>query len=68
MIKRKIRRNSEDTVLVIASKIKEYIASKGLRSSGDLPVELTRKVKRILDEAVERAKAGKRETVQARDI
>lgn len=66
MIKR--RKNSEDTVLVIASKVKEYIASKGLRSSGELPQELTRKVKRILDEAIERAKASKRETVQARDL
>lgn len=68
MIHRKARRNSEDQVLVVASKVKDYISSKGLRSSGDLPAELTKKVKRILDEAIDRTKASKRETVQARDV
>jgi histone H3/H4 len=68
MLKRKIRRNSEDSVLVVASKVKEYISSKGLRSSGELPLELSKKVKRILDEAIDRAKASKRETVQSRDV
>lgn len=64
----KQRRNSDTQILVIASKVKEYIKGKGLSSSGDLPEALTRKLKHILDEAAERTKASKRSTVQSRDI
>ncbi len=65
--KSKIRRNS-DKSLCVKSSVKEYIASKGLRTSAEALEGLDEVIKHHLDKAIERAKAEKRETVQRRHL
>jgi histone H3/H4 len=52
--------------LIVKAKLKEH--SGGLNVAGDLAEALDKKVAHILVEAVERAKANGRKTVQARDL
>jgi len=53
-------------LLVVRSKIKEY--AKGMNVSGDFAEALSGKVERLIQEAVTRAKANKRSTIQSRDL
>lgn len=62
------RKNPSGEVLVVASKVKAYLASKGMRSSGDLPEALSVEVQKLLDRAIQRAKDHNKQTVGARDI
>jgi histone H3/H4 len=54
------------TDVVIKSKIKELTA--GFSVSADFADELDRKVKRMIEDAMARAKANARKTVMARDL
>ncbi len=56
----------EEFDIIIKSKIKS--ACPDLQIAGEVPDALNKKVKQILDEAVQRAKANGRRTLQARDI
>lgn len=58
----------EKEILVVASKVREYIKSKGCLTSGELIPELSCKVCCVIDSAVERAKANGRKTVSAKDV
>lgn len=55
-------------MLVVSSKVKEYIKGKGLNSSGDLSDALSKKVEKLLDEAAERTKANGRKTMRPEDL
>ncbi len=55
-------------VLVVASKVKEYIKTKKMMSSGDLPEALSEALYDLVDKAVARAKDNGRQTVQPRDV
>jgi histone H3/H4 len=55
-------------ILVVASKVKEYIKSKKMMSSGDLPAALSEEIKALLDKAIKRCKANKRSTVRPDDL
>jgi len=55
-------------VLVVASKVKAYIKSKGMLTSGELLDALNDCVHCCLDSAIKRAKANKRSTVRAQDL
>ena len=55
-------------MLVVKSKIKEYIAKKKLRMGGDAVEVLNKEVARLLDRAVERAKEDKKGTVKSRHV
>lgn len=55
-------------VLVVASKVKEYIKSKDMMSSGDLPEAVSEVLYGLLDRAMARAKENGRQTVQPRDV
>ncbi|MCD6547089.1 MAG: NFYB/HAP3 family transcription factor subunit [Nanoarchaeota archaeon] len=57
-----------DKMLVVGSKVKEYVKSKGLNSSGDLIEALNKKVEKLLDEAAERTKANGRKTMRPEDL
>ncbi|MDR2428246.1 MAG: hypothetical protein LBD62_00390 [Candidatus Margulisbacteria bacterium] len=57
-----------EDILVVASKVKDYISSKGGRTSGELIEALSKKVQRKLDRALERAKENSRQTVMPYDI
>lgn len=60
--------NKED-VLVVVSKLKNYIRSaSGLSTSATVCSALSSVVKEICDQAIERAKADGRKTVLERDI
>lgn len=52
--------------LVVRSKIKEYI--KDMNVSGDFADALSKKCEQLIKDAIERAKANGRRTVQGRDV
>jgi histone H3/H4 len=52
--------------LIVKSKIKSAVPE--LSVAGDVPSELNKKVLEILDNAVKRAKANGRRTLQAKDL
>ena len=54
--------------LIVASKIKEYIRSKGCQTSSDAVDALNETVSHLLDVAVNRAKENKRATVRPQDF
>lgn len=55
-------------VLVVQSKVKDYIKGKGCQTSGSAIDALSKKVAALCNEAVERAKANGRATVKDRDV
>ena len=56
-------------ILVIASKVKSYIKSKGdLKTSASVVDALSDKVREICDRAIENAQKDKRKTLKDRDI
>ena len=60
---------SEKEVMVIASKIKAYIKSSGdLKCSATVMDVLSDKIRTMCNEAIEKAKAAKRKTVQDKDF
>lgn len=54
--------------LVVGSKVKAYIKSKGCHTSSDAVDALSAKVQAILDAATDRTKANKRSTVKPQDL
>lgn len=59
---------SDDMVMVVASKVRAYLKSKGTKMSGELPGALNKKVMAVLDEAAARCKGNKRSTVKPQDV
>lgn len=57
-----------DEVLVVASKVRTYLKSKGVKVSSELVGALNKKLMAILDEAVARTKGNKRSTVKSQDV
>jgi histone H3/H4 len=55
-------------MLVVGSKVKAYIKSKGCHTSSDALGALSAKVEGILDTATERCKGNKRSTVKPQDL
>lgn len=55
-------------VLVVGSKVKAYVKSKGAMSSGELIEALSEQVYGLLDQAIGRAQGNKRSTVQPKDL
>ena len=54
--------------LVVGSKVKAYIKSKGMKTAGDTLEGISEKVYCILDAASARTKANKRSTVRPQDL
>jgi len=54
--------------LVVQSKVKEFISSKGFNCAGDLTEALSTKVEAMLKDAVMRAEGNSRKTVMAKDL
>lgn len=54
--------------LVVSSKVKEAIKSKGLNTAGDAADGLSKAVMWMVERAAERAKANGRKTVRAVDF
>ena len=55
-------------MMVVASKVKAYIKSKGCMTSGDALAALNCKIACMLDAAVARTNANKRSTVKPQDL
>ena len=55
-------------MLVVKSKVREYAKKKKMSFGGDAADALSREVARLIDKAIERAKANRRSTVKGRDI
>jgi len=58
---------ASDTIVVV-SKVKEYVKTKGLQTSETAVDALSTAVRELLDKAVARAKDNGRQTVKDRDI
>ena len=57
-----------EEMLVVGSKVKAYIKSKGCHTSGDALGALNEKVHEILDAAAARCQGNKRSTVKPQDM
>lgn len=57
-----------DEILVVASKVRNYLKSKNVKMSGELIEGLNKKVMWLLDSAAMRAQSNKRATVKAHDV
>jgi len=55
-------------LLVVVSKVKDYVKGKGLQTSATAVDALSEKVKALLDDAIARAKDNGRSTVKDRDL
>jgi len=69
--KKKVAKKSSKAsreVLVVASKVKEYIKGSGLQSSGEVIPALSEKIYDLLDEAMERTKSNHRATLRPNDL
>jgi histone H3/H4 len=61
-------KKKETPVLVVQSKVKEYLSGQGVRTSGELIESLNQSVAVILDAAAQRCKGNNRQTVKANDL
>ena len=60
---------SDNEVLVVVSKLKNYIRSAaGMNTAGNVAPHLSDKVRRMCDKAIENAKSEGRKTVMDRDF
>jgi len=55
-------------VLVVGSKVKAYLKSKGMKTAGDTLGAVSDEVYSLLDAAVARTKANRRATVRPQDL
>ena len=55
-------------VLVVASKIREYVKSNDCNTSGEFIGELNNTVYDLIDKAIDRAQGNNRKTIQTKDI
>ncbi len=55
-------------ILIVASKLKDYIKSKDSQTSGELVEALSDKVYKLVDEAIARTKGNGRVTVKDYDL
>lgn len=60
--------DNNDSILVVASKVRAYLKSKDVKVSGELVDALNKKVLHLLSDAAERTKANKRSTVKPQDV
>ena len=55
-------------VLVVASKIREYVKTNDCNTSGEFISELSNTVYYLIDKAIDRAQGNNRKTIQAKDV
>lgn len=61
-------KKKEKEILVVASKIREYVKNNGGNTSGEFIGELSNTVYCLIDRALSRAQGNSRKTVQAKDV
>ncbi len=62
------KKEKERDILVVASKIREYVKNSGANTSGEFIGELSNTVYCLIDKAISRAQSNNRKTVQAKDV
>ncbi len=62
------KRAGKRDVLCVGSKVKAYVKSQGMKSSGDLIESVSGKVHEILDAAIARTTENRRSTVRPHDL
>ncbi|OHB40189.1 MAG: hypothetical protein A2545_06740 [Planctomycetes bacterium RIFOXYD2_FULL_41_16] len=61
--------HSEKEILVVVSKLKQYIRSvSGMNTAGNVAPALSETVRKLCDQAIEKAKTDGRKTVMDRDF
>ncbi len=61
-------KKKERDVLVVASKVREYIKNGNCNTSGEFISELSDTVYCLIDKAICRAQGNNRKTIQAKDV
>ena len=61
-------KKKEKEILVVASKVREYIKDKNCNTSGEFIGELSNMVYCVIDKAINRAQENGRKTIQAKDV
>ena len=64
---KKAKKKDRD-VLVVASKIREYVKNNDCNTSGEFIGELSNTVYDLIDKAIGRAQGNNRKTIQAKDV
>ena len=68
MAKKKAAKAAKKESLIVASKVREYIKSKGMMTASESLEAISCAVYKLLDAAAERTKANRRSTVKAQDL
>ena len=68
MAKKKAAKSSKKEMLVVASKVKAFVKSKGMMTSSDALPALNDKIYCILSTALERTAANRRSTLKPQDL
>lgn len=55
-------------MLIVKSKVRDYVKKKKMNFGGDAATELSKEVMKMIDKAAARAKANRRSTIKGRDI
>ena len=55
-------------ILIVTSKVKNYIKEAGMNTAASVAEALSEKVRQVCDEAMENARKAKRKTVRDTDI
>lgn len=66
--KKATKKASKKEVLVVASKVKAYVKSKGMMSSSDAIGALNDKIYALIDEGIARTEANRRSTLKPQDL
>ena len=61
------KKGGKKEILVVASKVRDYVKNSGCNTSGEFISELSDVVHCIIDKAIGRAQDNGRKTVQAKD-
>ncbi|PIR16540.1 MAG: hypothetical protein COV46_07895 [Deltaproteobacteria bacterium CG11_big_fil_rev_8_21_14_0_20_49_13] len=59
---------AEKETLVVVSKVKDYVKSKGMMTSAEAVPALSDKVYALIDEAINRTKENRRQTIKPQDL
>ncbi len=62
------RKAGKRDVLCVGSKVKAYVKSQGMKSSGDLIQAVSDNIHSMLDSAISRTQGNKRSTVRPHDM
>ncbi|AQT68594.1 hypothetical protein STSP2_01762 [Anaerohalosphaera lusitana] len=66
--KKKAKKAAQKEMLVVTSKVKAYIKSKGLMTSSDAVEAINDKIYAMIDDAAARTESNRRSTVKPQDL